>query len=269
MKCDVILRTCDSVYTVHASVGKDQRVVGPRFSKLDVILRCINSLITSINLTDADLRLIVVDDHSSKEGIKSIKSLVGKCKYPTEIIGTTERGNGNSLKACYEWAKSEGRDYLFFVEDDYLHDPMCVPEMLCDYGIFKAKLNSHEIALFPYDNIDNYVQAYKNNIPCFMTLGSRRHWRTVSNSTSTFLCSKNILERYWFLFEKITHYDENQFVNRDNTTNVIWMAPYRGAGGAYMLSPIPTLALHLHFKEHLSPFVDWKKLWRKSELKGN
>ena len=270
IKLDVILRTCDRVYTVHASSQdkNNMRIVGPQFSKLDIMLRCINSLIVSMNLIDskmADLRLIVIDQNSSKDGISKIKELIKSCKFSQQFIFSDGAGNGDSLKTCYEWARDNGRDLLFFVEDDYLHDPACISEMLVDLEFFKFKLQ-HEVALFPYDNIDNYMQREKNSIPCFIALGSRRHWRTVNNATSTFLCSKNILERYWFLFERMMQDGKDPLVCEDNTTNLIWSAPYRKAGGAYLLSPIPTLSLHFHFKEHLSPFVDWRRWWDQSCL---
>jgi glycosyltransferase involved in cell wall biosynthesis len=271
MECDVILRTCNRVYTVHASGdgGKNQRIPGPKFTKLDIMTRCVSSLITSMNLVDSnfvDLRLIVVDDHSSNVGIRKIKSLMKKCKCPTEFISLENgTGNGASLKACYDWARSNGKEYLFFVEDDYLHDPACLPEMLYELEFFKIKLKNHEVALFPYDNIDNYMQASKNSVPCFMMIGSKRHWRTVTNATSTFLCSKNILERYWYLFERMEDDGKDPSVSEDTTTNLIWTAPYRQAGGAYLLSPIPSLSLHFHFNEHLAPFIDWKKWWDESK----
>jgi len=260
---DVVLRTCDNMYSVHDSASEAKpRIPGPGFTKLDIMLRCINSLVVTMNQVDVGLRLIVIDDHSA--GLEEIQSVIERCKHPTEVISLEDTGNGASLKACYDWAKDNGRDRLFFVEDDYLHDPGCLPEMLCELEFFKLKLN-HEVALFPYDNIDNYMQATKNNEPCFMALGSKRHWRTATNTTSTFLCSKEILERYWFLFERMTHYGKDPSVSRDNTTNMIWTAPYKQVGGAYLLSPIPSLSLHFHSEGHLSPFIDWRSWWDRNK----
>lgn len=262
MQCDVILRTCDRVYTVHRSHRGEgvPRVPGYNISKLDIIEHCVNSLIKTINMTEADLRLVVIDDNSSASTLEVIAKAIKTCHYPGELIQMAAHGNGQSLRACYEWAQSNGNEYLYFVEDDYLHDQTCIPEMLADLELFKMMLGDHEVAMNPCDNPDNYMQTEKSKIPSFIALGLRRHWRTVNNSTSTFLCSKAILQRYWYLFERMMHYGDGT-VNEDNTINKIWQAPYVQAGGAYMLSPIPTLAFHLHYEEHLSPFVDWKKWW--------
>lgn len=264
MQLDVILRTCDQVFSVHESgSGNQYRVPGPAFTKLDIMLRCINSLLISMNLSKEDLRLVVVDDHSNE--IERIRNLLERCNHPVKFIPMIETGNGVSLKVCYDWAQEEGRDYLFFVEDDYLHSSLCVQEMISELPMFRKKLN-YEVALFPCDNIDNYMQTAKNNVPCFITLGSNRHWRTTCNSTSTFLCSKYLFEKYYFLFEKMTHYGRDPSVGEATTYNQIWTAPYNQMGGAFLLSPIPTLSLHFHFQEHLSPFTNWQDWWSRAKL---
>lgn len=263
MQLDVILRTCDQVFSVHNSgSGNQYRVPGPGFTKLDVMLRCVNSLLISMNLVE-DLRLVVVDDHS--DNVEEIKNLLKKSRHPIEFISMTETGNGPSLKACYDWAQKEGREYLFFVEDDYLHSPLCIQEMVSDLPMFKKKLD-YEVALFPGDNIDLYKQAEKNNFPCYMTLGSNRHWRTACCSTSTFLCSRHLFKKYRFLFEKMTHYGRDPSIGEATTYNQIWTAPYSQTGGAFLLSPIPTLSLHFHFQEHLSPFTNWQDWWSHANL---
>jgi len=264
---DVILRTCSNVYTVHESASEvKHRATGPDVSKLEISLRCMNSLITSMNRVNDGLRLIIVDDHS--DGLDKIKKLSEKCNHYTEIISLEDTGNGASMYTCFKYAKEFGRDLLFFVEDDYLHDITCIPEMIYEYDLFKLKLN-HEVALFPYDNVELYMHPQKNVIPCNMGIGRNRHWRSTLFSTDTFLCSREILERYWYLFAMTKDYGKDSYVDESTTVNVIWNAPYKGAGGAFLLSPIPALAVHLHFKEHLSPFVDWESWWDRNALDDN
>lgn len=257
---DVILRTCDRVYSVHND--KQTRMPYAETTKLEIMLRCINSLIKSMNSVNFGLRLVVMDDHSKE--LDKISKLVNQCKHDTEVISLQETGNGASMYACYKWAKDNGRDRLFFVEDDYLHHEDCITEMLYEYDFFRMKLN-HAVALSPSDNMDLYMHQAKNIVPCNIGIGRTRHWRSTRYSTFTFLCSKEILERYWYLFEVHRNYDDDPYLERDHTTNLIWEAPYKNAGGAFLLSPIPSLALHFHFKEHLSPFIDWKDWWDKNE----
>ena len=166
--------------------------------------------------------------------------------------------------ACLKYAKNNGRERLFFVEDDYLHYPACIPEMIYEYDLFKMKLN-HEVALFPCDNIELYTNQSKNVIPCNIGMGRSRHWRSTMFSSYTFLCSKEILDRYWYLFALTEGTGTDPNIDESTTMNLIWEAPYKNAGGAFLLSPMPSLALHFHFKEHLSPFIDWKNWWDKNE----
>lgn len=262
---DVILRTCARVYSLHEAASETKhRLPDANTTKLGIILPCVTSLVKSMNQVDSGLRLIVIDDHSAE--LTQIQKVVEKCKHPTEFISLEGTGNGASMIACFKWAKDNGKDRLFFVEDDYLHDPACIPEMLFEYDFFKMKL-SHEIAFFPYDNIDLYMQPQKNAIPCNIGTGRNRHWRTTRFSTYTFFCSKEILERYWYLFALTEDYGKDPNVDEATTINLIWDAPYKNAGGAFLLSPIPSLALHFHFKDHLSPFIDWKSWWNKNKLK--
>lgn len=258
---DIILRTCDRVQSVHYDVdGKTERLVGPDHNKLDIILACLKSLIVSMNRVNNNIKFVIVDDHSSEKCVEKIKEITSSCIHSVELLSMEDTGNGASLKTCYELAYKSKSDLFYFVEDDYLHYPTCIEEMLYDRNEIMKKLN-HDVAIFPSDNVDNYKDTYKNSIPCYMVLGKNRHWRTVNNATYTFMCSKNILERYWYLFKLAGKYDYDGVINEDNTTNIIWNAPYKNAGGAYLLSPIPSLALHLHFKDHIIPFINWNELW--------
>lgn len=262
---DVILRTCDKVYSVHESSSEvKHRMPNSKTTKLEILLRCVNSLIVSMNQIDSGLRLIIIDDHSAE--LKEIEKLIEKCNHSIEVISLEDTGNGASMYACFKWAKNNGTDRLFFVEDDYLHGINCIPEMIYEYDFFKIKLN-HEVALFPCDNMDLYMQPQKNIIPCNIGVGRKRHWRSTMFSPYTFLCSKEILERYWYLFAMSEEYGKDPNVDESTTVNLIWSAPYRNAGGAFLLSPIPSLSLHFHFKEHLSPFIDWESWWDKNEYK--
>jgi len=136
--------------------------------------------------------------------------------------------------------------------------------MLYEYDMFRMKLN-HEVALSPCDNIELYTQQSKNTIPCNIGTGRTRHWRSTMFSSYTFLCSKEILERYWYLFAMTEGTGKDPNIDESTTINLIWEAPYKNAGGAFLLSPMPSLALHFHFKDHLSPFIDWKSWWDKNE----
>lgn len=272
IECDVILRTCSEVYAAHphkTEKGENYpRMTGADVSKSEIILHSLNSLIKTMNNCSEDLRLVIVDDHSSAECLESMRKLLRLCRFPTEIISIEDRGNGASLKAAYEWALKNGRRVLFFAEDDYLYDLTCMDEMVYVYRVFREKLK-HEVALFPCDYPDNYMKPKYSNIPSHIVLGKKRHWRTIVNSTCTFLCSNKLLKDYWKYFEPMTRYESDESVSEETTYNKLWKMPYIDGGGAFLFSPIPSLSVHLQyatdFEDQRSPFINWKEWWDSSD----
>jgi len=54
-------------------------------------------------------------------------------------------------------------------------------------------------------------------------------------------------------------------VCEDNTINLVWQAPYKMKGGAFMLAPLPTLSIHLHYGV-VSYFQDVMSWWESAEV---
>ena len=49
-------------------------------------------------------------------------------------------GNLSSLLKCYETAKLEVKDLVYFVEDDYIHEEKCLVEMIETYERLSSQL---------------------------------------------------------------------------------------------------------------------------------
>lgn len=247
MKLDIILRT-HSTSNVHTFT---ERYAGA--PKSEVMLRCANSLVASINQADADIRLWVVDDHSDRESLAQLNKLLVRCKYPTQIASLEEGGTQASALAHFEAGKREGREAVYFVEDDYLHTPSAVQEMIDAYELFKKNLG-REVALFPTDYPDRYKP--QENTPCRVVYGPKRHWRTVASTTNTCWLSHELLLKNWALFERLAVlYGTGNDVTEENTINGVWREQ------AVLFSPIPSLALHLQFEEHKDPYINWQAWW--------
>jgi hypothetical protein len=263
IKCSIILRTCSEVYALHqsAEIKSLPRILGSEISKQEIILRSLNSLVKAINNCNEELSLTIIDDHSSSECLEEMEKILENCSVKVETFSLDETGNGASLGGVLDYGKEVGDGLLFFVEDDYVYNQNCLVEMFDTYRIFKEKLAS-EIALAPCDNMDNYITDYRN-VPCNIGIGSNRHWRTVTNSTCTFMCSSALLEKYWFIFDKLRLWGDSN-ISESTTINSIWTAPFRNAGGAFLLNPIPSLAIHLAYKDQIPPFVEWEKWWEEA-----
>ncbi len=239
---DIILRTCS-----RANVHSGERVF--KGTKTELIIFCLRSLVRSMNLAEADLRLTIFDDHSSAECLESMKESLKESRYPSEIKHLEASGNDSSLLACYEYARDFGREILYFVEDDYVHIPSAISEMIEAHELFTKNLSGGEVGLFPVDYPDRYTPS--GIAPARIVLSPCRHWRTVSHSTFTFLISRQALLTHWQYFEKVREH-ASDFVSEDSSVNLLWQH------GVQLFSPIPSLAVHLQFPENLPPFTDWQ-----------
>lgn len=248
MKLKVILRTCSG-----PNVHKGERFVA--VSKEDLLYVCVASLVRSLaeSASSADLSLAVIDDHSSGSCVQKIKSLLAACPFRTELISLEETGNPTSLRASYGYARNFAEQAIYFVEDDYLHSPSAISEMIASYEDFSGNLGGVPVAIAPSDDPGYYLP---NEIaPSRVVIGRRRHWRTSRSTTGTFMTSKEVLTGYWEIFSMFARYGEYPGVTERNTINKIW------ENAVTLFSPIPSLAAHMQFSENIPPFFDWKRLW--------
>ena len=87
-------------------------------------------------------------------------------------------------------AKNEKADLIYFVEDDYLHTPGAITEMIYSYEKFYS-IFSNEVVLLPAD----YPYLYTKDENTKIYLGEKIHWRLVSESLVTFMTSKSLIEK--------------------------------------------------------------------------
>ena len=241
--------------------------------KIEYSLRSLNSLIKSINFCklkypQINIKTIIVDDNSKSENLDKIKNLtknknieiinLDRNKYKDLIKPQRNNdtfGNLSSLLKCYEIAKKDGEDLIFFVEDDYLHFEPMLEEMISSYERIASQLNK-DIFMCPSD----YPYLYMSNEKTNVLIGNKRHWRTVSKTLCTFLTSKNLLNKYWDNFKK-TCEDRNEPFEK--YLNEIY-------NKEICISPLKSLSLHLtniNSSYGLAPYIDYKKLWEENEIK--
>ncbi len=241
--------------------------------KIEYSLRSLNSLIKSINFCKLkypkiNIKTIIVDDNSKSENLDKIKNLtknknieiinLDRNKYKDLIKPQRNNdtfGNLSSLLKCYEIAKKDGEDLIFFVEDDYLHFEPMLEEMISSYERIASQLNK-DIFMCPSD----YPYLYMSNEKTNVLIGNKRHWRTVSKTLCTFLTSKDLLNKYWDNFKK-TCEDRNEPFEK--YLNEIY-------NKEICISPLKSLSLHLtniNSSYGLAPYIDYKKLWEENEIK--
>ena len=241
--------------------------------KIEYTLRSLNSLLKSINFSkekypNAKIKLIIIDDNTNEINLNKIKNLtsgsnidvninkVDHEKYK-ELIKEQKNeqtySNLASLLCCYEIAKKNADDLVFFVEDDYLHFEPMMEEMIASYERISSQINS-DIFMCPAD----YPYLYMNNQKTNILIGNKRHWRTVNESLCTFMTSKKFIDKYWNNFYKTCLDRHNPF---EKYINEIYK-------NEICISPLKSLSVHftnVNSSYGLSPFIDYKKLWKESE----
>ena len=242
-------------------------------SKIEYTLRSLNSLLKSINFSkekypSAKIKLIIIDDNTNEINLNKIKNLTNSSNIDITIIKVDHEkyrqlikeqkneqtySNLASLLCCYEIAKKNADDLVFFVEDDYLHFEPMMEEMIASYERISSQINN-DIFMCPAD----YPYLYMNNQKTNVLIGNKRHWRTVSETLCTFMTSKKFLEKYWDNFYKTCldrHEPFEKYINEIYNTEVC-------------VSPLKSLSVHftnVNSSYGLSPFIDYKKLWNESE----
>lgn len=253
---DIIVRTCDHT-NVHTH---EERYV--RVSKGELIAKCVASLVQSANMSSDDIKIIVLDDHSTEQTIASLHTILNTSKHPWEIRQLDGTGFNYTAVEQYRAARS-ARDHVYIIEDDYLHFPTAIIEMIEEYQYFSTQMNT-VVALYPFDMPDNYIAPWVNT-PCHIVLGHHRHWRTNLWTTNCFFTHKSVIEKFWDTFYLLASEYKTDFgvannIHEGTTISNIWKHHVP------VLTPIPSIALHMQFEQQRDPFIDWEKLWHSIKL---
>jgi len=240
--------------------------------KIEYSLKALNSLIKSVNFSktkypNIKFKTIIVDDKSKKENLNRLKKLIDGSGLDISITPLNHDKYKDTIKqqkndqtfsnlACllqsFELGKEYGEDLIFFAEDDYLHFEPMMEEMIASYERIASQVNK-DIFMCPAD----YPYLYMNNEKTNILIGNKRHWRTINQTLCTFLTTKSLLDKYWDNFYN-TCLDRNDPFEKH--LNEIYTKEF-------CISPLKSLSLHLtnvNSSYGLSPFIDYKKLWKEN-----
>ena len=271
----IILRTCASVNMLTQS---KKRLFDKE--KSEYTLRSLNSIINSLNFAkelfkNINMEVIVVDHASEKNVVEKIKSMISNQFFKSRFIHLNiddfkkninpinqknekvtfnQISNMSNIHQSLLLAK-ECDDLIYFVEDDYIHSIDAIKEMILTYEKLSSMLKQ-EVILCPAD----YPYLYSKIENSKIFLGNKNHWRSIKETLCTFLMSKEMVLKYW---EELTSTCKFEHYPFEKPFHKIY-------DKEYCLSPIPSLAIHctnINSVFGLSPNIDWKKAWEKSELK--
>lgn len=247
----VVLRTCTRVNMVN-DTGNGRYIKVPKSQLVNV---CVSSLVNSINHVQGhDVELLILDDHSDETCVADIKNILSHCKFPATFIPVDDgTGNAYTMKKVFEQVEAKATDLWYHVEDDYLHYPEAIHDMIDTVDEFESKTGKL-VAINPHDD----VWRYKYEIyPSFLLHGPYRHYRTVKHTTYTCLASKAIYDKYKNHFQDVVTLTEKKIDYVENKSiNLVW-----NKDNVALFSPIPGLAFHIMDESGKDPYIDIDGLW--------
>ncbi len=264
----IIVRTCTS----ELIMDQNKRRIFD-CEKNEYTFRTLRSLIKATKkakekFENINFKLIVTDTNSPKQDLRIIEEILKGSAIENEVISVNLNEFKNKIKDGYSKAKfsnmanfynslliakNEEADLIYFVEDDYLHSPDSMVEMIFSYEKFYS-LFSQEVVLLPSD----YPYLYTKDENTKIYLGEKYHWRLVRESLVTFMISKDLIDKY---FSKL------EIMGKE------WVDPWeKPLHDIYQIhscfSPMPSLAIHcanINSIFGVSPFINIKNLWDLNE----
>jgi len=238
-KCEIIVRAC-----FNKNIRKDKRYC--RVPKRELSIKCIKSIAKAAKQTSKISYLTIVLDG---EEDPSLKNILAEVSCPTRIL----RANGikESASRWFSAGRNSNSDLLYMVEDDYLHCETAIKEIIEDHSLFSRIWPTSQIAIHPFDDPDRYFKD--PGPPAQIRLGTNRHYRTNYWSTHTVLITQKTLKDNWDKFTAA-----GRGLGEDESINLIW----RGAN-TKLLTPIPSLALHMQGEDQRPHFINWEEWWEK------
>ena len=167
--------------------------------------------------------------------------------YDTEVENIdTKDMSETALLVYHEALKFPDADWVYFCEDDYVHEPDALVKMMHCIKDVKPDL----ISL--YDHPDRYRDLPEHNFTQGKNdifISRDHHWRTIPSTCMTFGASVKVLRENQDLFEKWTYIDFELF------PRILGFKEPR-PNKYLMVGAIPSLATHYQ-TGYLAPYAEW------------
>lgn len=234
--------------------------------KIEVCFRCILSLVHSLNYAkfrnkNLEIELAILDDHSSDEFLGGLERILSLAYFPNKIIHLDSHGIMPSIASCYDYAKENIKEYVYFVQDDFLHDEHAIHLMLKNYDKFFNFLGNdlclsgwHDTRFLLPDTISRYTSKV---VP-----GIEGYWRTIAGSQFTMLTSARLFNENFELFER---FGQEQYGDDCENNTINWL---HANDKYYSFCPINSLVIQIQWEVHKDPYIPWMEWWNKYDLKN-
>lgn len=228
--------------------------------KGEILRRCTRSLVESMNYAkelflDAELELVVYDDHSHESAVTDIKNNLNIATFKTQFIPLDTYGIMPSILKCYEHGRDHGKEIVYFAQDDYLYEKTAILDMVMTMIDTANKLGNFT-CIYPFNDPYRYIPQ-NTVVQSHIIRCQKRHWRTQNATASCFMVHHSVLVKEWDLFEGMGKHEVDSKME-DNTINKLFYQR-----GYYLFVPIPSLALHMQYDTEKDDLINWREWWDK------
>lgn len=241
MRIHVIYKVCEKVDSVHGL----PRPFG--LNKRQVIDSCLRSLSKSLNGLDAYTS--VVADNISQE----LESNITRELKPVNFFHNQDAPDYRKtmVKAAEFAEQTDDENYIYFVEDDYLHDATFFAARVNDFFELVKTMNfALPCFMHPSDYPDQYSRLLSRN---YIFQGRTGYWREVSSSTETYFAPAKF-------YKSKAQYLKQSYINDGvNGIGSDYQLSLLFKKEALCFSPLPGIATHMH-EYVMSNYVDWSKM---------
>jgi len=232
--------------------------------KIEVASRCIFSVIDSLNYaqeqySDYEIELQIFDDHSDQEFLDILQLLINTAKFKVNLTHLETYGIMPSILRCYEHGRDYGRDWVYFIQDDFLHQQNSVELMIDAINQFSSNLGQ-PASIFPFNKPAEYHDPENTAVKCNIVVGKDRYWRTNIHPAVTLMTHSSIIKLHWDLFYKMATSEVSETMEMESICKIYYER------GHYCFTPIPSLTLHLQTDWDKDFFIDWKSWWNEYDL---
>ena len=251
------------ILQTHANSNASSSKRYVEFDKHEISKRCYLSLVRTIKHCkkmepEVNYRLIILDDKSNDEFVNFIKDSISKENLNIEFRKTKNSGIMPSIGEMYGIGRAEGKNLVYFAQDDYLYYETALWEMIDSFFKF-TKTTGMNVCIYPFDDPFRYTLNY----PCRILLGANRHWKNSYHTACCFMVSHETILENWDLFDSFKDQTYDSYCE-DRTINRLFQQmqsfPKRDINHL-LFTPIPSLALHLQDESTKDPYLDWRSLW--------
>lgn len=261
----VVLRVCDR-HSLQSS-----RIVNKR----ECILRCLNSILNNLQPIESK-HLHIIDDNSSDQCIESLRAMV----QPHDFVSidslpardqtglSAKKQSRHSVEVAYNYIYNlPDADLVYIVEDDYLHYPGAIQEMI-DSWKYLDSITPTDVGIFPqdfnqlyYEPSFPYNQTYVK--PCIVIPTHARYYRSTWFTQESFMIQSKIFKKFKRYFDSLLTIGDDEGNWEGNTISNVWQHPQ-----FTMFMPMGSLVIHMSNSLDIPFFVtigEVNQLWESNK----